>query len=99
MKTLEMLFPHLAADPYSKAVLQDQVGRCLRYVLPGHRNSRERADFIRQHGTIVVDRVWMVVGIQRNYKGDLCLRIKDVSNPNCFGRVLGGDVKVEFLDY
>lgn len=92
MRKFEKTFPHLTADDASKAVFADRVGRQVRYKVPA--SGLEREDFIHRHGTICVDTIFTIVGVQKNWRGDICFHA--TCGVDDFGRCISPDL-VEFV--
>lgn len=69
MAVFEELFPHLRAP---QTPMSENIGRTVRYVIPTDSEARE--EFIRTHGTLCVTETFLIVGVQKDYKGKLCYR-------------------------
>lgn len=83
IKEFNETFYHLAVDE-PPADMQANVGKVIRYKIPTERLSREK--FLRQHGTIALQD-FEIVGIQKDYKGNLCYRVRHIGfGLDTFGR-------------
>lgn len=86
METFEATFSHLKADDAAKASLNDMVGKEVRYVIPT--NKQSKAQLVRAHGTVILDNTFTIVGIQRDFNGDVVFRAKCNGFNDTFGRCL-----------
>lgn len=83
MVVFEQTFPHLSV---AQSSLRRDVGRQVRYTIPT--NAAERAEFLRQHGTVVLGTVFTIIGVQRNWRGDEIYRCTWDGDEQVFGRPL-----------
>lgn len=91
---LDNHFRPLQASPKDIGQLGEHVGRRARYVLP--RGQQARARFIRTHGTLCLED-FEVIGVQRDYAGRPCYRLKCLAYEDTFGRCVGQDL-IQILD-
>lgn len=84
MNKFNEVFSHLKADPYAVAALEDMIGREFVYDIPEEPAARDK--FIRANGTLILKNKFKIIGIQRDYKGDLAYRAVCLGFDDTFGR-------------
>jgi len=85
MTEFESTFPHLSADDYMKGSLSYFIGKTIRYIIPD--DPSEYKKFLRANGTNALD-AYKIIGLQRNFKGEICVRAVNTSFDDQFGRCI-----------
>lgn len=85
MSEFNATFPHLSASEYMKGSLSFFIGKTVRYLIP--QDPSEYQKFLSRNGTNALD-AYKVVGLQRNFKGETCLRAVNTTFDDQFGRCI-----------